>query len=177
MPCPNAPQHPHTMNDLETVRPEQIVSIVFTLSDANGKVLDRCSAEAPVRFLCGAQNVLPGLERRLLGARVGERRHVAVPAEEGYGLRDGEPQEVPRSVFPKELELQVGYKFMARSDDGKPFPLWVVRLDEQSVWVDANHPLAGQTLFFEVEVVQLRAATADELASGYPHSGCEACKP
>lgn len=154
-----------------------MVSVDFTASDADGRVIDQTPPEEPLRFLFGAGNLLSGLERQLAGAKLGQRLRIAVPPEEAYGLRDGEPQAVPRDVFPADIELVVGYKFMARSDDGHPFPLWVTALEEKTVYVDANHPLAGQTLYFDVKVVAIRPATDDELQTGYAHNGCAACRP
>ncbi len=163
--------------EMDKVRDGRVVSIAFVLRNAQGDILDKTLPEAPLRYLHGRENIVRGLEARLAGLCVGDHLETVVPPEEGYGLRDGEPQAVPRAAFPAEAMLQPGVGFVARSEDGKPFPLWIVAVDDETVMVDANHPLSGQSLHFSVDVVAVRDATADELQDGRPHSGCQACMP
>lgn len=154
-----------------------VVSIAYVLTDTKGQVLDMSSAENPMRYMHGHENIIRGLEKNLEGLKIGDHREIDVQPQDAYGLRDGEPQAVPRSIFPPGTEFKVGAGMMAKSEDGKPFPLWIVKMDEEHVYVDGNHPLAGQTLHFSVDVLAIRPATQDELKDGVPHDGCDACRP
>ena len=158
------------------VTQDTVPSVIFVLSNDAGEVLDLATREAPMRYLHGHGAILRGLEKALDGAEVGRQFHVDVPPEDGYGLRDGEPQAVPKSIFPEGTPFRVGAGMTAKSEDGKPFPLWIVSIDEENVYVDANHPLAGQTLHFDVEVIAVRFATEDELKDGRVHDGCDMCR-
>ncbi|MBO5753269.1 MAG: peptidylprolyl isomerase [Proteobacteria bacterium] len=158
------------------VTQDTVPSVIFVLSNDAGEVLDLATREAPMRYLHGHGAILRGLEKALDGAEVGKQFHVDVPPEDGYGLRDGEPQAVPKSIFPEGTPFRVGAGMTAKSEDGKPFPLWIVSIDEENVYVDANHPLAGQTLHFDVEVIAVRFATEDELKDGRVHDGCDMCR-
>ena len=158
------------------VTQDTVPSVIFVLSNDAGEVLDLATREAPMRYLHGHGAILRGLEKALDGAEVGKQFHVDVPPEDGYGLRDGEPQAVPKSIFPEGTPFRVGAGMTAKSEDGKPFPLWIVSIDEENVYVDANHPLAGQTLHFDIEVIAVRFATEDELKDGRVHDGCDMCR-
>ncbi len=121
-------------------------------------------------YLHGHGNIVPGLEAGLEGAIVGEQRDVEVPPELGYGPRmDAATQRVPREAFPPEAPLRVGLRFAVRGPDGQPVPAFVADLDDTSVLVDLNHPMAGKTLHFSVTVVAVRAATDEERTHGHAH--------
>ena len=81
----------------------------------------------------------------------------------------GAPQAVPRQALPPDLDPMPGMQLMAQGPDGNPFPLWIARVDEEQIWVDRNHPLAGVTLHFAVEIVSIRDASDEENAHGHPH--------
>lgn len=147
-----------------------VVGIHYTLRNQDGDVLDSSSEGAPLSYLHGASNIVPGLERQLAGRRIGDKLIAVVAPVDGYGERSGpEPQRVPRSMFPAGAELEEGLEIMAQGDDDEPFPLWVVGLTDDHVVLDHNHPLAGVTLHFEVEVVTIRPATREEVSHGHPH--------
>ncbi len=153
----------------EAIADGTVVTIHYTLRDSDGHVIDSSSDGEPLCYLHGADNIVPGLERELNGRRVGDRIQAVVAPEDGYGTRSGpEPQEVPRSAFPEDADLEEGMQVVANGPDGS-FPLWVVDVDQERVIVDHNHPLAGVTLHFDVEVAGVRAATADEKQHGHPH--------
>ncbi len=135
----------------------------YTLRDASGRVLDTSRGAQPLSFIEGAGQIVPGLEKALRALQPGDRRVVAVAPEQGYGVRD-ETQvgRVPRSALPIEGELQVGDQFQAGPDRHAPV-VTVMAIEGDTVVLDANHPLAGQTLHFDVEVVAAREATAPEL--------------
>lgn len=166
----------------ESLRADKVVkdtvpSVIFVLSNDAGEVLDLATRDNPMRYLHGHGQILKGLEKGLDGLGIGERIHLDVPPEEGYGEREGEPQAVPKSIFPEGTVFKVGAGMTAKSEDGKPFPLWIVSIDDDNVYVDGNHPLAGQTLHFDVEVLAIRKATQDELNDGRVHDGCNLCRP
>lgn len=133
-------------------------------------MLDSSAGGEPLSYLHGAGNIVPGLERELTGHEVGDRFAAVVAPEEGYGTRSGpEPQQVSRTRFPRDMELRAGMQFYAEGPDQRPFPLWVVDVTDEHVTVDHNHPLAGMTLHFEVEVTEIREASPEELAHRHPH--------
>ena len=146
-----------------------VVSIHYSLKDDEGDLIDSSEGE-PLSYLHGAGNIVPGLERQLTGKAVGDKVHAVVAPEDGYGERTGpEPQAVPRDQFPAGADIEEGMQIMARGPNGKSFPLWVVAVNKDSVTLDHNHPLAGVTLHFDVEVTEIRDATAQERQHGHPH--------
>ena len=147
-----------------------IVTINYALRNDSGDVLDTSAGGEPLSYLHGAGNIVPGLERELSGKNVGDKVKAVVAPEEGYGERTGPgPQPIPRSQFPDDAELEEGMQILARGPSGQSFVLWVVGIDGENVFVDHNHPLAGETLHFDVEVVGVRSATAEELEHQHPH--------
>ena len=162
---------------MSTVADGKVVIMHYTLKNAAGETLDSSVGKEPLPYLQGANNIVVGLEKGLAGAAVGETRDVEVSPAEGYGERQGPgPQPVPRNQFPAGVDLQPGMGFQAQADDGQMMVVYIAKVDETTVWVDGNHPLAGETLYFNVEIVNVREATDAEVASGQPHSvGGEAC--
>jgi peptidylprolyl isomerase len=140
------------------VRNGDVVRIHYTAKTTDGAEFDS-SGQEPLELQVGAGQVIAGLDRRIDGMTVGEASTVTVPAEEGYGLRDdAKLRIVPRSAVPDNTE--VGTKLQASTHDGRKIPLTVVDVDGEKVTVDANHPLAGQDLVFDVEVVEIVASAA-----------------
>ncbi len=143
----------HQRSDMTEVRNGDVVRVHYTARLADGTEFDSSGRE-PLELEIGAGQVIAGLDRRIDGMTVGERSTVTVPAAEGYGLRDeGQVRTVPRSAVPEDTE--VGTRLQARTSDGDKIALVVVNLDDEQVTVDANHPLAGQDLVFDVEVVEV----------------------
>jgi len=148
---------------------EKVVSIHYTLKNAEGSVLDSSSGSDPLAYLHGAGNIIPGLESALEGKEAGEKLAVTVEPGQGYGDRDERlVQDVPRAAFKDVQELAPGMQFQAQGPQGTRLVV-VTQVAEEMVTVDANHPLAGQTLHFEVEVAEVRDATAEELEHGHVH--------
>lgn len=134
----------------------------YTLRDGTGRLIDTSRGGAPMAFTEGMGQIIEGLEAALLRMTVGEKRTVAVPPERAYGRPDpGLVQKVPRARLPV-AELRVGDQFQTGPDRHAPV-VTVRALEGDDVLLDANHPLAGQELHFEVEVVTVRAATQEEL--------------
>ena len=156
------------MSDL-IISAGKVVAFHYTLTDDDGDVIDSSDGREPLDYLHGAGNIVPGLERQLVGKTTGDRLDAIVPPSEGYGERTGAPQAVPRGALPPDLDPMPGMQLMAQGPDGQPFPLWIARVDDEQIWVDRNHPLAGVTLHFAVEIVSIRDASAEETAHGHPH--------
>ena len=145
------------------------VSFHYTLTDDAGTVLDSSRGSEPLVYLHGAGNIVPGLEQAMAGRKPGDAFKVDVAPEQGYGTRvDALVQQMPRSAFAGMPEPEVGMQFQAESNMG-PVMVTVVAVDADSVTLDGNHALAGVTLHFDVEVVTVREATAEELDHGHVH--------
>ena len=148
---------------------EKVVSIHYTLTNKDGTVLDSSSGSDPLAYLHGFGNIIPGLENALEGKATGDKLSVTVEPEQGYGARDERlVQAVPRSAFKGVEELSPGMQFQAQGPQGTRLVV-VTQVADDEVTVDANHPLAGQTLHFDVEVSEVRDATAEELEHGHVH--------
>lgn len=146
-----------------------VVSIDYTLTDTDGKVLDTSKGREPLAYLHGAGNIIEGLEQALEGKSAGESLKVTVPPEKAYGRRIQElTQKVPRKLFDTKGEIKPGMRFHAEGEHGV-HTVTVTAVDQDTVTVDANHPLAGKTLNFDVSVVEVREATEEELAHGHVH--------
>ncbi|HEX6929578.1 MAG TPA: peptidylprolyl isomerase [Gammaproteobacteria bacterium] len=147
----------------------KVVSIHYTLKNDKGDVLDTSSGREPLAYLQGAGNIVPGLEKALDGKSAGEKLNVSVTPEEGYGPRhDGLMQDVPRDAFQGVEDIQPGMQFHAQGPQG-PLVVTVVEAGDDTVKVDGNHPLAGETLHFDVEVTDVRDATEEEKEHGHVH--------
>jgi FKBP-type peptidyl-prolyl cis-trans isomerase SlyD len=153
---------------MSTIQNDSVVNFNYTLTNAAGEVLDKSQGE-PLVYLHGAHNIVPGLENAMLGKQVGDKFKVTVEPEEAYGEYQAEMvQEVPRNMFQGVDDIQAGMQFQAQTDDGVQV-VTVKDVTPELVIVDANHPLAGQALTFDVEVVAIRVATAEELEHGHAH--------
>lgn len=149
----------------------KVVSIHYTLTSSAGEVIDS-SGDDPLDYLHGGSNIIPGLERQIEGRIVGDKFQAVVPPEEGYGPRyDDAERALPRAAFPQGALIEPGSEFTAETDDGEMIALHIVRVEGEKVFVDTNHPLAGETLTFDVEVVGVRDATDEESAHGHAHGG------
>jgi len=147
----------------------RVVTFHYTLRDPAGRVLDTSAGAEPITYLEGAGTIIDGLDQRLRAAPTGSKLTVAVPAKEAYGERDpAQVQRVKRAVLPVAGELRVGERFQAGEDRYAPV-VTVVAIEGDDVTLDANHPLAGVDLTFEIEITAARAATTAELAHGHAH--------
>ena len=148
---------------------DKVASIEYTLTDTEGQILDSSVGGEPLAYLHGAGNIIPGLEKALEGKTVGDAFTVSIAPAEGYGEKDDSlTQEVPRRMFGGVDEIEVGMQFHAQTDNGMQV-ITVAAVSGDMITVDANHPLAGQTLNFDVKVVEVRAATGEELEHGHVH--------
>jgi FKBP-type peptidyl-prolyl cis-trans isomerase 2/predicted Fe-Mo cluster-binding NifX family protein len=150
------------------VRDDRVVSFHFTLSEKDGQVIESSRQGRPARYLHGHDNLVPGLERALTGLEVGAHTVVEVSAAEGYGERNEDQViEVPRDQLPSDVE--VGAIIRAQDPSGGMMVLTVTELNDASVRLDGNHPLAGMDLVFDITIVCIEAAVPEELEHGHPH--------
>jgi len=148
----------------------KVVSFNYTLTDPGGDVLDQSAPDQPMDYLHGAQNIVPGLEDQMAGKKVGDSFEAVVAPADGYGIANPMGiQEVPRHAFPAEMDLQPGMQFVSKDDDGEMTPFWVAEIKDEAVMIDLNHPLAGVTLHFQVELTGIRDASDEEQSHGHPH--------
>lgn len=160
------------MSEQLKIKDGVVVSLDYTLRLDDGEVVDSSEGDAPLEYLHGYGQLIPGLEKALVGLTVGDSKKVVVPASEAYGDVDMEAFEiVPRSMFPDDLELEEGLELSLRdAETDEPFDASIAEIRENEVMLDFNHPLAGETLHFEVHVPAIRLATAEELAHGHAHA-------
>ncbi len=151
-----------------TIAPQRVVTLHYVLSDADGEVLDDSRArQQPLEYLHGHRNIVEGLERALDGQAEGAELSVTLMPVEAYGLRnEALVREVGRGAFPVP-DLAPGMRFQTPGDDG-PQVVTVLEVHDDSVLIDTNHPLAGRTLRYRLEVLEVRDATRAELAKGHP---------
>jgi len=149
-----------------------VVSLAYRLRLDDGEEIDAAAAGDPLVYLHGAGNIIPGLESALDGMKVGESKSVTVSPEDGYGGVDPDAFELmPYEMFPNDMELEEGMGLrLVDNSSGQQVQAYISELRDEGVLLDLNHPLAGETLHFDVEVVGLRAATAEEAAHGHAHS-------
>lgn len=151
------------------VSENKVVSIHYTLKNNAGEVIDSSTGRAPLSYLHGIGNIIPGLERALEGKSKGDQIEVILAPEEAYGQRNETLiQTVPKSAFEGIEEIQPGMQFQVHTQAGGQI-LTIVEVYDDEVVVDGNHPLAGETLHFSVRITDVREATEEELAHGHAH--------
>ncbi|MFT7674739.1 MAG: FKBP-type peptidyl-prolyl cis-trans isomerase SlyD [Gammaproteobacteria bacterium] len=147
-----------------------VVSMHYTLTDDDGNVIDSSEGNEPLTYLQGAGNIIPGLEKAMVGKAEGDTLHVSVEPDEGYGEILGELiREVERSAFEGVDDIEIGMAFQAETENGMAQRVVIVAVDEENVTIDANHALAGKPLNFTVEVIAIRSASEEEIAHGHVH--------
>lgn len=147
-----------------------VVTLHYRLTLDDGSVADESFGGEPLVYMHGAKNIVPGLEKQLAGKTAGDKCDIQVLPADGYG--DYDPtldQDVPRSAFPAEAQLAVGIAFQAQDQTGKPITLYIRAIEGDQVTVSPNHPMAGQTLNFAVEIIEIRDATDEEKKHGHVH--------
>ena len=151
----------------------KVASIHYTLKNDKDETLDSSAGAEPLVYLQGFGNVVPGLENALIGKKAGDAFEVTIAPEDAYGPVQPElVQEVPKDAFDGVEDISVGMRFEAQTASG-PISVEVIAVEEDQVTVDGNHPLAGETLYFDIDVVEVRDATEEELEHGHVHGpGC-----
>ncbi|MDV2964434.1 peptidylprolyl isomerase [Nitratireductor aquimarinus] len=143
---------------MSQVKSGDVVRIHYTGKLADGTQFDSSAGREPLEFKVGSGQIIPGLDRQIQGMKQGESGTLTIPAAEAYGARDeNQVQVVPRTALPPEMEVQVGSNLQATTPDGNQISLTVVGVSDAEITVDANHPLAGHDLVFEIEIVEVVA--------------------
>ncbi|WP_018145325.1 peptidylprolyl isomerase [Thioalkalivibrio sp. AKL6] len=146
-----------------------VVAIHYTLTNDAGEKIDSSEGREPLAYLHGQGQIVPGLEKELEGKAAGDKVQAKVSPEEGYGEKiDAMVQEIPMEAFQGVESVEPGMQFQAQTENG-PLTVTVTKVEGETATVDGNHPLAGETLNFDVEIVEVREASAEELEHGHAH--------
>ncbi len=146
-----------------------VVAFHYTLTNNAGEVLDSSEGREPLTYLHGAGNIIPGLEKELEGRAAGEKLTATIEPGDGYGEKQDQlVQQVPRDAFQGVESVEPGMQFQAQTEGG-PLMVTVTGVEGDTVTVDGNHPLAGQTLNFDVEIATVREASEEEVEHGHVH--------
>ena len=152
-----------------SIKKDSVVTFNYTLKDDAGEVIDSSSPGEPLAYLHGHGNLVPGLERELEGKNTGEKLTVKVAPADGYGeLSKDLIQKVPRRSLKGIAKITVGMRLHAQTDQGTR-AVTVKAVTGDMVTIDGNHPLAGKNLNFDIDLVDVRDATEEELAHGHVH--------
>jgi FKBP-type peptidyl-prolyl cis-trans isomerase SlyD len=148
---------------------KKVVGIHYTLTNENGEVLDSSSGADPLYYLHGYKNIIQGLEEALVNKEKDEKLSVSIPPEKAYGLRDDKNMlQVNKDQFEGVDDIKIGMEVQTQGEHGVQL-FRVSKVFGDTVILDGNHPLAGETLNFEVEVIDIREATSEELEHGHVH--------
>lgn len=148
----------------------KVLTFNYSLKDEEGAVLESTANKEPLIFLSGTNQILPKLEEALGEMLIGGKRNIKIEAAEAYGKYDEKAvQNIKRNQFPPEAKVEVGVSYLANSPDDGQMPFVITGVKEQDVTIDFNHPLAGKDLEFDVELVDIRDATAEEIQHGHVH--------
>lgn len=148
---------------------QNIIGFHYTLKDKDGVVMDSSEGRPAMLFMTGAQQIVPGLEKEIIGMKKGDKKTVIVAPEEAYGpVQEQLLMTVQRSQFPAEAKLKPGVQFQVNNDPQTPV-FTVVKIEGENVHIDGNHPMAGKELHFDIEVTEKRMPSPDELAHGHAH--------
>jgi len=149
---------------------DHVVTLHYTLTNDQGETLDTSSGGEPLAYLHGGMGIIPGLEKELTGKAVGDQFVVVIRPEDAYGeIREDLYDQVPREAFGDIDKIEVGMQFQAGDPSGNTRMVTIKAVEGEVVTVDANHPLAGQVLHFDVKIEDIRPATPEELEHGHPH--------
>jgi len=148
----------------------KVVTFNYKLKDEHGNLLDSTDNGGPLSFLTGNQQILPGLEDVLSSMIIGSKKNVKLAAADAYGEYDeGAIQKVNRNLFPEEAELEIGKTYFGHSPEGQHLQFIITEIENDDVTVNFNHPLAGKDLEFDVELLDVRNATPEEISHGHVH--------
>ena len=154
----------------DSVKKNVVVSMEYSLQ-VDGEEIDSSKGQDPLQFLVGHGNIISGLERELMGMKVGETKDVVVQPADGYGEYDEEAyMDVPRGQFPQDMSVEEGLELSVRDDQGQARYARIDSIEGDTVTLNFNHPLAGDELHFNVKVVELREPTSEELEHGHVHA-------
>ncbi|MCX7611116.1 MAG: peptidylprolyl isomerase [Ignavibacterium sp.] len=148
----------------------KVVTVNFTLKDQFGNILDSTDGDVPFSFLTGHQNIIPKLESEIDKMLIGSKKTILIDAKDAYGeYNEDIVQVVGKEEFPPEFILEVGMQYIASTSEGTKMPFTITEVGDDEVTIDFNHPLAGKDLTFEIELLNVRDATAEEISHGHVH--------
>ncbi len=155
-----------------TITSNKVVAIDYTLKNSEGEIIDSSTGSTPLEYIHGRGSLITGLERELEGKQAGDEFSVVIEPADAYGERNEELIfEVPRSQFEEGTVIEEGMQFEAAAPEGSRI-VTVIKTGTDSVTIDANHPLAGEKLFFDIKIIDVRDATDEELAGNPADCGC-----
>lgn len=138
------------------VKTGDTVKVHYTGKLDNGDVFDSSVGADPLQFTIGGKQMIPAFEEAMVDMEIGEKKTIEIPADGAYGQRSDEMvQTVEREMLPAEIELKVGLQLTAQDPNGQPFVVTIAKFDDENVTLDGNHPLAGEDLTFDVELVEI----------------------
>lgn len=150
---------------------DMVVTLHYILTDDNNDTLESTEDSEPFGYLHGHGNVIPGFENGLEGAEIGQKLHLTIYPAQGYGPRNAEAiVHVPRDQFDPEIGIDVGMQVQAEGENG-PIVFTIKAITDSEVTLDGNHPLAGEVLHYDIEIIDIRPASDEELAHGHAHTG------
>jgi len=148
----------------------QVVSFNYKVQSEKGEVIDESKPGQPLSFLAGNGHVLPKVEETLNGMLLNAKKTITLEPEDAYGLFSEEfIRPAARDSFPEDLELKEGMEFMANLEDGSTKPFIIKEINDDQITCDFNHPLAGYTLVFDLELIEVRDAAPEEIEHGHAH--------
>lgn len=152
------------------IKKDMVVSIKYRLTNNTGEVLDEADSADPFSYLHGHHQVIPGMEEGLEGLKQGDKKKLTITPEDGYGeINEQLKLTLKKDVFPKDFPCEEGMQFQADLGSGNKSVFTITEVKGNEVLVDGNHPLAGETLNFDIEVLEVRQATKEELQHGHAH--------
>jgi FKBP-type peptidyl-prolyl cis-trans isomerase SlyD len=152
------------------IESNKVVTINFILKDSEGNVIESTENMEPFSYISGNNQILPKLEDAVNQMLIGAKKDVFINAADGYGeYNEAAVQQIDKKEFPEDMKLEEGMQLIANSPEGKQMPFIINKIEENAVTVDFNHPLAGKNLSFNVELVDIRDATPEELNHGHVH--------
>jgi len=154
-----------------TISENKVVTFEYTLKNDSGEILDSSENNAPITYVHGSGNIIPGLEAELEGRKVGDKFHASIEPEDGYGIRlEDLVQKIDKDRLSHLPKIEIGMQLQAYDEGGMQI-LTIVDISDNDITLDGNHPLSGQKLHFDVEIIDLREATEEEIEFGLD-AGC-----
>jgi len=148
----------------------KVVTMNYILKDDQGNIIQTTDKRESFQFMSGSQQILPKLEEEINAMIIGSKKNVKIPAKEAYGEYSEQAiQQVKKESFPADVDLKVGMEFVANSPEGHQMPFVIKNIKNEEITVDFNHPLAGMNLEFDVELIDIRNATPEEMQHGHVH--------
>ena len=153
-----------------TIEKDKVVAFHYTLKLDSGEIADSSDGREPLNFLVGSGQIIPGLEKEMIGMSIGDNKVVNVKPEDAYGVKDPNlKQTVSRTQLPDSIKPVIGERLQGQSEDGHVVHGQIVGVDDDYVEIDFNHPLADEALTFDIKIVDVRDASAEEIDHGHVH--------